>query len=295
MPERGFDTNFWTDPFIVRLPLEAKALYVYLWTNSRCNQAGLYEIGVETIASETGLAVDNIPTLLKALEPKVKWYTEQDLIWVKNFLRHQAKSPKFLIAAARCLGGIKNNDAVKELLEYNLQRYSISIPYQYSINTVVVLDSGGGSKAKGYSTDTVPILDSDTSASASASANANANKGGAGGKENEPPSAVQDKELAVMTQLYEANIGMLTPMIAERLKDISATSTPGWFGEALKEAVGMEHRNLKYIEAILARWKTEGFKSQTKVAGGQYGRTAARRLPKQYTEGPHYPDLEGTE
>ncbi len=261
MPERGFDTNFWTDPFIVRLSMESKTLYVYLWTNSRCNQAGLYEIGVETIASETGLAVESVPNLLKMLEPKVKWYPEQDLVWVKNFLKRQAKSPKFLIAAAKCLGNIKNNGTVKELLDYNLQRHSISIPYEYSIDTVAILDS-----------DTkVAVVDSDTSASASAKSNSGSSSDKEGGEEAPAPekisAEVQDKELAVISQLYEANIGMLTPMIVEQLRDIRARYPPGWFGEALKEAVALEHRSLKYIEAILARWKTEGFKSRTKAKG----------------------------
>jgi|GEM_PF-2906108 len=138
MPERGFNTEFWTDPFVFRLPLEAKMLYAYLWTNSRCNQAGLYQIGIETIASETQLDVDDIPRLMQMLEPKVKWYQEQDLIWVKNFIKHQAKSPKFLIAAASRLKDINNNGVVKELLDYNYQKYTISIPYTYSMDSVGV-------------------------------------------------------------------------------------------------------------------------------------------------------------
>lgn len=141
MPERGFNTEFWTDEFVQDLPLEAKTLYVYLWTNSRCNQAGLYKIGLQTIANETGIGVDNIPDLIRRLEPKVKWYPDENLIWVKNFIKHQAKSPKFLIAAASRLKDINNNGAVRELLEYNLQKYSIPIPYTYSMDTVEVVDS----------------------------------------------------------------------------------------------------------------------------------------------------------
>ncbi len=147
MPERGFNTEFWTDPFVFRLPLEAKVLYTYLWTNSRCNQAGLYQIAIETISSETKLNVNDIPNLIQMLEPKVKWYPEQDLIWVKNFIKHQAKSPKFLIAAASRLKDINDNGVVKELLEYNLRKYSICIPYAYSMNTVCILDSDTSASA----------------------------------------------------------------------------------------------------------------------------------------------------
>jgi len=136
MPERGFDTAFWTDPFVLKLPLEGKALYSYLWTNSHCNQAGLYEIALEMISFETGLNIESLPELFSLLEPKVVWYKEVDLVWVKNFIKRQSKSPKFLQAAAKCLTMISNNGAVQSVLEYNASKYRISIPYQYYIDKI---------------------------------------------------------------------------------------------------------------------------------------------------------------
>ncbi len=76
-------------------------------------------------------------------------------------------------------------------------------------------------------------------------------------------------ELGVISKLYEENIGVLTPVAADRLKDIAERYPPGWFGEALKEAVARGARNLKYIESILERWKAEGFKSPRKTEGGR--------------------------
>lgn len=76
-------------------------------------------------------------------------------------------------------------------------------------------------------------------------------------------------ELGVISKLYEENLGVLTPVAADRLKDIAERYPPGWFGEALKEAVARGARNLKYIEAILERWKVEGFKAPRKTEGGR--------------------------
>jgi DnaD/phage-associated family protein len=59
-------------------------------------------------------------------------------------------------------------------------------------------------------------------------------------------------------QLYEENIGPLTPMIAEALKDAEATYDPGWVSEAIALAVVNNKRSWKYAEAILKRWKEEG-------------------------------------
>ena len=119
MAERGFQTELWTDPFIQGVPPEAKLLFIYLWTNKHCNQAGLYEITLKTIAFDTGLPQESLPALLKQLEPKVVWYPEQNLIWVKNFLKRQCKSQSFLVAAAKCLRATRNNGLVKEFIAYN--------------------------------------------------------------------------------------------------------------------------------------------------------------------------------
>lgn len=59
-------------------------------------------------------------------------------------------------------------------------------------------------------------------------------------------------------KLYEENIGPLTPLIADALKEAEAEYPPEWIEEALGEAVKRNKRNWKYVEAILRGWKEEG-------------------------------------
>ena len=59
-------------------------------------------------------------------------------------------------------------------------------------------------------------------------------------------------------KLYEENIGPLTPMIADMLKDAEETYSQEWVAEALEIAVKNNARNWKYVEAILKRWKEKG-------------------------------------
>jgi len=59
-------------------------------------------------------------------------------------------------------------------------------------------------------------------------------------------------------KLYEENIGPLTPMIADMLKDAEETYSDEWVAEALEIAVRNNVRNWKYVEAILKRWKEKG-------------------------------------
>jgi DNA replication protein len=59
-------------------------------------------------------------------------------------------------------------------------------------------------------------------------------------------------------KLYEENIGPLTPLIADALKDSEKTYPPEWVAEALEIAVKNNKRNWKYVETILRRWKEDG-------------------------------------
>ena len=138
MPERRFDDGYWDDPFVQSLSKDGKLLYAYLWTNKHCNQAGLYQITPSTIAFETKLAEADIPQLFEELAPKVVWYRGENLLWVKNFIKRQSISSKFLVAVARCLTSINNHVAVKALLDYNRERYTLLIPYEYPINKVSI-------------------------------------------------------------------------------------------------------------------------------------------------------------
>jgi DnaD/phage-associated family protein len=79
-------------------------------------------------------------------------------------------------------------------------------------------------------------------------------------------------------KLYEENIGPLTPMIADALKDAEQTYPTEWVAEALEIAVKNNKRNWKYVEAILRRWKEEGHAKKQ-------DRRDAQEDGRRYTEG----------
>jgi DnaD/phage-associated family protein len=58
--------------------------------------------------------------------------------------------------------------------------------------------------------------------------------------------------------LYEKNIGMLTPIIAEELKEAEKHYLASWIQDAFREAVDLNKRNWRYISRILERWEAEG-------------------------------------
>ncbi|MFQ6121515.1 MAG: DnaD domain-containing protein [Dehalococcoidales bacterium] len=105
------------------------------------------------------------------------------------------------------------------------------------------------------------------------------------GLEAKEQTYVEEEKPDIFT-LYEQNIGMLTPMIAEELREAEKLYPEGWIRDAIKEAVSLNKRNIRYIVRILERWSTEGKSDgtyrrysktdQDKYIKGKYGHIVRR-------------------
>jgi DnaD/phage-associated family protein len=73
--------------------------------------------------------------------------------------------------------------------------------------------------------------------------------------------------------LYEQNIGLLTPLIAEELRDAEKTYPADWIEEAFRIAVEQNARRWRYVRGVLERWAEKG-----KDSGGE------KRERRWYTE-----------
>lgn len=71
------------------------------------------------------------------------------------------------------------------------------------------------------------------------------------------PAYVKEERPDIFT-LYEQNIGMLTPLIAEELREAEKLYPEDWLRDAIKEAVSLNKRSWRYIARILERWSAEG-------------------------------------
>jgi len=71
-------------------------------------------------------------------------------------------------------------------------------------------------------------------------------------------SSSPPRDVPNVFKLYEENIGPLTPLIADALKDAEQVYSPEWMAEAIEQSAKLNKRSWKYIEAILRRWKEEG-------------------------------------
>lgn len=58
--------------------------------------------------------------------------------------------------------------------------------------------------------------------------------------------------------LYEDNVGILSPMMADELRDAEQRYPAPWIEDAFREAVLQNRRSWRYIQRILERWDREG-------------------------------------
>jgi len=80
--------------------------------------------------------------------------------------------------------------------------------------------------------------------------------------------------------LYEDNVGMISPILAEELKEAEELYPWNWLSDAFKIAVTQNRRSWGYISGILRRWSAEGKVSETRGAKGREDGEPGRHTEK---------------
>jgi DNA replication protein len=146
-----------------------------------------------------------------------------------------------LVAALASLGG----DALRQGLDAAVER-----------GTLLRLDVEHASAAGGHGGQRQELYFLNTPTGRGAVAAIEAGQQGLGRLLPPPPEPHEPKPN--IFELYEQNIGPLTPMIAEYLKDAEGQYPADWFQPAFQRAVAQNVRRWSYIAAILRRWEAEG-------------------------------------
>lgn len=132
---RQVHISFWQDPFVLDLTPEEKYFYLYLMTNSKTTQCGIYEIPKRIMVLETGYNLETIEKLIQKFinYSKIEYDPNTNEIFLKNWLKYNySNSPKVISCIAKELTGVKSNTHLKSFEELIKQ-------YGYNINTVSIL------------------------------------------------------------------------------------------------------------------------------------------------------------
>jgi DNA replication protein len=101
------------------------------------------------------------------------------------------------------------------------------------------------------------------------------------------PDVPAEKPPDIFT-LYEQNIGLLTPLVADELREAEKLYPPEWLRDAIREAALHNKRSIRYISKILENWSAEGRSDGTyqrhpqetdpdRFIKGKYGHVVRRR------------------
>lgn len=140
---RLIHVSFWQDAFVLDLTPEEKYFYIYLMTNSKTSQCGIYELPKRIIETETGYNRETVDKLLQRFIDygKILYSNETKEIMLLNWLKHNSlNSPKVQSCVKKELENVKNKEFVRIF-------YTLCIQYGYPIDTLSI-DYGEKEKEK---------------------------------------------------------------------------------------------------------------------------------------------------
>ena len=94
---RKVHTSFWSDSFVSELDNDQKLFYLYLMTNERTRQCGVYEITKKQISFDLGYSIDKVSKLLAYFisKKKIKYNDKTNELALGNWLKYNnSTSPK---------------------------------------------------------------------------------------------------------------------------------------------------------------------------------------------------------
>jgi hypothetical protein len=128
---RQIHISFWQDNFVLSLTPEEKFFYLYLMTNSKTSQCGIYEIPEKVMTLETGYNDETVNKLLNKFIKygKIDYNKKNKEIFITNWAKYNcSNSPKIKARIESELKHVKTLDFVNKYLD-------VSIQYGYSIDT----------------------------------------------------------------------------------------------------------------------------------------------------------------
>lgn len=139
---RNVNMSFWTDTKVVdNFTPEDKYFMLYCLTNNYTNIIGCYEISIKQMSNDLGYSKDTIEALLKRfndVHKVISYDFSTKELYVKNWSKYNwSSSPKLDPSLLSAIEKVKSEKFKFELIELYNSRDTVSIPYEYPIDTTI--------------------------------------------------------------------------------------------------------------------------------------------------------------
>ena len=239
---RHIHIDYWQDGFVLDLTPEEKYFYIYLMTNSKTSQCGIYELPKRIIETETGYNRETVDKLLnRFIEYKKIVYCEETReVFLMNWIKHnKIVSPKVKKCVYEELKKIKSMDMVNLFFKQ-------CEGYGYTLDKSEIKINMGMDRVS------IPIPEVESNS-----------EYGYGEKEKEKQKEKKEEKekeeeptysVGRFKKLYEQNIGLINGIVAEWLFEISELIDYELFKRAIEIATDKGKCNLGYIKGIIKQW-----------------------------------------
>lgn len=198
---------------------------MYLMSNSKTSQCGIYELPVKVMALEMGYSTETVEKLLIRFEEygKIMYCKETKEIFIKNWMKHnKAASPKVRKCVIAELKKVKNKNFVKIFLQ-------ICEELGYYFEEIVI--------------DDVYDIEDDV-------------------EENHNEKEVKEiKDVKAFAKLYQENIGVANGYVREWLLETSEKIDVVLFKTAIKIAVSKGKCTQGYVNGIIKQWEQNNIRN----------------------------------
>ncbi|MDQ0427710.1 DnaD/phage-associated family protein [Planomicrobium stackebrandtii] len=238
---RQVQVSFWQDAFVLDLTPEEKYFYIYLMTNSKSTQIGIYELPKRIIETETGYNRETVEKLLQRFVDygKIGYYEPTKEIFIFNWAKYNwNNSPKVVARVQMELKEVKHKPFALKYLELanEVKSDTVSILYNRATDSPEILSR----KEKEKENDKEKDKEQQQSEE----------------REQKPVVAADGPGKAF--RFYEQNISHLVPHIAERISIMIDESSEELVHEALKRSVEGNARNkMNFADSILSSWRSQ--------------------------------------
>lgn len=242
---RQVQVSFWQDHFVLDLTPEEKYFYLYLMTNPKANQIGIYELPLKMMELETGYNRETVEKLLTRFEEygKIQYSNVTKEVILLNWVKHNWNtSIKVITRVSQELEKVKSKDFVNLYIEQaeKVETDKSKLQTLYRIDTVS--ESGKHSD--------IPYRYKEKEKEKD--------------KENDKD---KDKEsVGVVFEKYsEFGFGSLNGYIAEQINQWLEKLPADVVVKALEVATNNNKRTMSYVNGILKNWDNEGLNTVDKV------------------------------
>jgi DnaD/phage-associated family protein len=249
---RQVHVEFWQDGFVLDLTPEEKYFYLYLMTNSKTSQCGIYELPKRIIETETGYNRETVDKLLQRFIDygKIKYDESTKEIMIVNWIKYNMiNSSKVIACIKKELEQVKNKRFVNEFI-------ALCKRYGYGIDTLCI-DYGEEKEQEKE-------------------------------KEEEKEQNVESletieieklDEIERVYQFYQSHFGIPSPYVMQSINQWVNDLNTELVLKAL-EITYKEGKTWKYTEGILRNWTKDGITSLTDLENKEKKKAPPRRQDK---------------